>query len=121
MNFLKLLTKSGRREVVRGILEEELTLERVAALAATGTSKLLEAGAGKLGEARVKAVTDGCIRGASALQHVSEAVSPDGDGGMAVTPAERVAIQEDIAFAVASLLTQEATDALVDRLCEMVP
>lgn len=121
MNWLKILTKNGRRELARELLRPVATPEEIAKLSAQGISIVLERGVDKLTDERVAQIAVGCERGGLALSHLAAAVNPEGDGGKTVTEKERVQIANDMFIAVNALVTQDQLDALVEKAVTYVP
>lgn len=121
MNIFKLLTKSGRRQLVREAIEDYLTPESIARLAAEAVARSLEAGAGKLTDARVAQIAVGCQNGGEFCAKLGKAVSPEGDGGKVVTEAEKAEIRASITVAANALVTQEFLDDMVNTVVSYVP
>lgn len=121
MNWLKVLTKSGRQSLVREAVAEYLTPEQVAKYAATGIAKALEAGSDKIGAERAAKIAKGCEYGGKFCAELGAAVNPEGDGGMKVTEAETKRISELLYGSVEALVTTDSCKALVETIVAKVP
>jgi len=121
MKMLKLLTKSGRQELVKVAAKEYLTPDRIAELVADGVAKALEAGAEKMTDERCAQIALGCQVGGTALIHITAAVDPHGEEGKKVSAIEKALIASDIKTALSNLITQDGVDAAIDKAAMLVP
>ena len=119
--ILKLMTKGGRQSLVREAAKDYLTPDKIAELAASGVATALEAGADRMDDARCAKIAYGCDKGADALKHLVQAIDPNGEEGKKVSEAEKAAIQGDIKIAVASLVTDDAIAAAIEKAVVLVP
>ena len=113
MNWLKLITKNGRRDVVRNMLRESITTDVVAKYAAQGVNSLL----GRINDKeKLGAVALNLEQGASLVADISAAIK-DGE----VSADEAATISAWTANLLGSVVTQDKVDALIEHVAQMVP
>lgn len=121
MNWLKVITKSGRQELVREVVKEYVTPQMLSKLAADGVAKAIESGTLIAGEERVAKIACGCEYGGKFCAELGKAVNPEGDGGMTITENEKVNIALYLNAAIVNLVPTAACDKLVDLVVSKVP
>ena len=113
MNWLKLITKNGRQDIVRNMLRESITTDVVAKYAAQGVNSLL----GRINDKeKLGAVALNLEQGASLVADISAAIK-DGE----VSADEAAAISARTANLLGSVVTQDKVDALIEHVAQMVP
>ena len=113
MNYLKLLTKSGRQSIVRDLLHEYVTPDAATKYAAQGVNTLL----GRVNDKeKLGSVALSLEQGASLVADVSAAIK-DGE----VTADEATQICQKTQTLLASTVTQEKVDALIEHIVAKVP
>ena len=116
MNWLKLITQKGRRELVREAARDYLTVENVSKLAADGVSALLANSCRNIPDAKMEAVCSYCREGCTLLACISSAVSDK-----VITPAEAMEIATQAAALTGGIVTQERVNAVIEKIVEKVP
>lgn len=113
MNWLKLITKNGRQDIVRNMLRESITTDVVAKYAAQGVNSLL----GRINDKeKLGAVALNLEQGASLVADISAAIK-DGE----VSADEAATISARTANLLGSVVTQDKVDALIEHVAQMVP
>jgi len=113
MNYLKLITKSGRQSVVRDLLHEHVTPSAAEKYAAQGVNSLL----GRVNDKeKLGSVALSLEQGASLIADVSAAIK-DGE----VTADEATRISQKTQTLLAGTVTQEKVDALIEHIVAKVP
>ena len=113
MNWLKLITKKGRQDIVRGILHGTITTDAAAKYGAQGVNLLL----GRINDKeKLGAVALNLEQGASLVADVSAAIK-DGE----VTPDEAERITAKTSNLLSNVVTQEKVDALIELVVAKVP
>ena len=113
MNWLKLITKNGRQDIVRNMLRESITTDVVAKYAAQGVNSLL----GRINDKeKLGAVALNLEQGASLVADISAAIK-DGE----VSADEAAGISARTANLLGSVVTQDKVDALIEHVAQMVP
>ena len=113
MNWLKLITKKGRQETVRGILTENVTPEAAARYGAQAVNALL----GRINDKeRLGAVALNLEQGAGLIADISGAIK---DGGVSADEAAR--ISERTQTLLGSTVDQAKVDALIEKIVAEVP
>ena len=113
MNWLKLITRSGRQSVARELMKEYLSPEKVADYTAEGVNRLLEKVNDKT---RLGSVATNVNNVANLAAKVADAVR---DGH--VDAREMSAIVESAHAITEFVLTKERIDALVEKAVSYVP
>lgn len=116
MNWLKVLTKTGRQSLVREAARAYLTREKVAELASDGVSRLLAQACEGIPEARMQKVCGYCRDGATLFAAVADAVADK-----VVTTDEAAEICAQVARLTGEVVTQERVDAVVENIVARVP
>lgn len=116
MNWLKVLYRSGRQDIVRQLGREYVNPDTIADLVTAAVALALEKGAEHISDERVAQIAIGCERGGNALIHITAAVAPNGDGGKTVTAGEKALICSDLKLAVGSLVTKEALEDAIEAI-----
>lgn len=112
MNLLKLITRNGRRDIVRGLLKEYVTPANAAMCGVHGVNALL----GRINDKeKLGAVALNLEQGANLVSSVSAAIK-DGE----VTAVEAAGIVEKTNALLGATVTQEKLDALIECLVEKV-
>lgn len=112
MNLLKLITRSGRRDIVRGLLKEYVTPANAATCGACGINALL----GRINDkVKLGAVALNLEQGAILIAEISAAIK-DGE----VSAGEAEVITEKTTALLGVAITQERVDALIERIVEKV-
>ena len=113
MNWLKLITKNGRQDIVRNMLRESITTDIVAKYAAQGVNSLL----GRINDKeKLGAVALNLEQGASLVADISAAIK-DGE----VSADEAATIFARTSTLLGSVVTQDKVDALIEHVAQMVP
>ena len=113
MNWLKLITKKGRQEVVRDILKETITTDVAAKYGAQGVNSLL----GRVNDKeKLGAVALNLEQGASLVADISAAIK-DGE----VTADEAANITAKTSNLLGNVVTQDKVDSLIETLVAKVP
>ena len=113
MNWLKLITKNGRQDIVRNMLRESITTDVVAKYAAQGVNSLL----GRINDKeKLGAVALNLEQGASLVADISAAIK-DGE----VSADEAATISAMTSTLLGSVVTQDKVDALIEHVAQMVP
>ena len=113
MNWLKLITKKGRQDVVRDILHESITTDVAAKYGAQGVNSLL----GRINnKEKLGTVALNLEQGASLVADVSAAIK-DGE----VDHLEATRITQKTANLLNCVVTQEKIDALIELVVAQVP
>ena len=113
MNWLKVITKSGRQALARELLQEYVTPQKVAEYAASGVNSLLS----KVNDKTILARTAVAVNNAATFTaNLAEAVR---DG--TVTPDEAAALAASAQATVETFVTKEAVAALIDKAIALVP
>lgn len=113
MNWLKLITKNGRQDIVRNMLRESITTDVVAKYAAQGVNSLL----GRINDKeKLGAVALNLEQGASLVADISAAIK-DGE----VSADEAAGISAKTSTLLGSVVTQDKVDALIEHVAQMVP
>ena len=113
MNWLKLITRKGRQETVRGILKENVTPEAAARYGAQAVNALL----GRINDKeRLGAVALNLEQGAGLIADISGAIK---DG--CVTADEAARISERTQTLLGSTVDQAKVDALIEKIVAEVP
>lgn len=112
MNLLKILIRSGRRDIVRGLLKEYVTPANAAMCGVHGVNALL----GRINDKeKLGAVALNLEQGANLVAGISAAIK-DGE----VSADEAAAITEKTTALLGAAITQETVDALIERIVERV-
>lgn len=112
MNILKLLTRNGRRDIVRGMLKEYVTTANAASCGVHAVNALL----GRINDKeKLGAVALNLEQGAGLAADISAAIK---DG--VVTADEAAVITEKTTSLLGAVITQDKIDALVERIVEKV-
>ena len=112
MNILKLFTRGGRRDLVRGLLREYVTPANAAAYGVQGVNALL----GRVKDKeKLGAVALNLEQGAGLVADVSAAIK-DGE----VTAEEAAAITGRTSALLGAVVTQDKVDALIECIVERV-
>ena len=112
MNLLKLITRTGRRDIVRGLLKEYVTPANAAMCGVHGVNALL----GRINDKeKLGAVALNLEQGANLVAEISAAIK-DGE----VTAEEAGVITEKTTALLGAAITQETVDALIERIVEKV-
>lgn len=113
MNWLKLLTKSGRQGVVRDLLKEYITPEAAARYGAQGVNGLL----GKINDKeRLGAVALNLEQGAALVTDLSAAIK-DGE----VSAEEAASITAKTQVLLGNTVDQAKVDAFIEYVASKVP
>lgn len=113
MNWLKIITKSGRQSLARELLTENLTADTITKWAATGTNTLLEKIQDK---GKLETIAANVARASTLVAALSDAVK-DGE----VSADEAATIRSCIYDLVGSAITQEQIASLIDRIVKKIP
>lgn len=119
--FVKLLTRSGRQELVRGLMKEYLTPEVVGGIAASAVAKVLDKSTAKVSDERCAQIALGCTTGCNALTHLAAAIDPNGEDGKSVSVGEREVISNDIKAAIPLLVSKEGLESACELVIAKVP
>ncbi len=112
MNLLKLITRNGRRDIVRGLLKEYVTPANAAACGVQGVNALL----GRINDKeKLGAVALNLEQGANLVAGISAAIK-DGE----VSADEAAAITEKTTALLGAAITKDKVDALIERIVEKV-
>ena len=113
MNWLKLITRSGRQSIARGLLKQYLTPQKVAEYAADGVNKLLAKVNDKDRLDRIAGIVS---RTADLAGDVSDAVR---DGHIDADEAAKICSRTSAL--VGDAITSESVDALIEKAVQHVP
>lgn len=112
MNLLKILTRNGRRDIVRELLKEYVTPSNAAMCGVHGVNALL----GRINDKeKLGAVALNLEQGANLVVDISAAIK-DGE----VTAEEAGVITEKTTALLGAAITQETVNALIERIVEKV-
>ena len=116
MNWLKLLSRSGRQAMVRDAVREYLTIQKVSELAADGVSKLLAQSCAGISEEKMQRVCGYCRDGATLFAAISSAVADK-----VVTTEEAAEICTQVAQLTGDIVTQARIDSVIAAIMARVP
>lgn len=121
MDLCACVTRSGRRDLVRKIVDPFTKLENITAMAAEGAAAALDAGTAKLTDLRCSQIATGCQALETCCSIIKESITPEGDGGKKITVSEKERMRSAVDWGVSNLLTQDAIDKVVGQLINKVP
>ena len=113
MNWLKIITRSGRQSLAKELLEEYLTPDTITKWAADGTNRLLERIENK---ERLETISANVAKASSLVATLGEAAK---DGK--VTTEEAADIRYHVTDLVGAAITPAQIDALINRVVKYVP
>lgn len=120
-DLLSCITRNGRQALVRKMVAPFAKLDNIAALASEGVSTVLDAGANKLTDKRCRQIAVGCDAIKECCTLLGSSLSPDGDGGKAVTDVEKMNIKCSLEEGLQYLVTQATVTDAVEKLIQKVP
>ena len=113
MNWLKIITRGGRQDLAKELLESYLTPETVTKWAADGVNSLLKRIADK---ERLAKVAENVSRASELCAKLSAAIA-DGE----VSAAEAAAIRGAVYQLIGDVVTPAQIDALIEKVVKYVP
>lgn len=116
MNWLKVLTKSGRQSLVRDAVKDYLTVHKVSELASEGVSALIARTCAGIPDERMQRICGNCRDGAALFAAIADAVADK-----VVTPEEAAEICMQTARLTGEIITQDRIDAILESIVARVP
>lgn len=116
LNIFKVLTKSGRQELVREAAVQIITRENISALAAQGVNALLQKACAGIDDAKMQAICGYCTEGADLFSVVSKAAADK-----VISTEEAKDICARVQNLTGLVITQETLDGIIDRIVSKVP
>jgi len=116
MNWFKLITKNGRRDLVRQAAKEYLSVGKIAELTSQGVNALLEKTCAGIDADKMAKVCGYCKDGASLFAEVSDAVADK-----QLTAQEVTDICAKVEALTGKIVTQERIDEIIEKIVEKVP
>ncbi len=116
MNWLKVLTRSGRQDLARQAAKAALTPDALASWTSKAVNDTLMRSLTNVDDAKLGNIVRRCQDGADLFKAVATAVEDK-----TITPEEATEIYQRIAALTSGVITQERADMLIEKVVSLVP